>query len=66
MAVSNIANAPEAVIDRFAELISAGDVEGALALYEEDAVIVPEPGRLEREETRFARRSPRSLNYVRG
>jgi uncharacterized protein (TIGR02246 family) len=48
MAVSNIANAPEAVIDRFAELISAGDVEGALALYEDDAVIVPEPGRLER------------------
>jgi len=39
---------PEAVMDRFAELIGAGDVQGALALYEEDAVFLPEPGRLER------------------
>jgi uncharacterized protein (TIGR02246 family) len=48
VAVSDNANAPEAVIDRFAELIGAGDVEGAVALYEEDAVFLPEPGRLER------------------
>ena len=48
MAVADEANAPGAVIDRFAELIGAGDVEGALALYEEDAVFLPEPGRLER------------------
>jgi uncharacterized protein (TIGR02246 family) len=48
MSVSDQPSAPEAVIDRFAELIGAGDVEGALALYEEDAVFIPEPGRLER------------------
>lgn len=48
MSVANRASGPEAVIDRFAELIGAGDVEGALALYEEDAVFLPEPGRLER------------------
>jgi uncharacterized protein (TIGR02246 family) len=48
MAVSQQPSAPEAVINRFAELIGAGDVEGALALYEKDAVFLPEPGRLER------------------
>ena len=48
MSVSDQPSAPEAVIDRFAALIGAGDVEGALALYEEDAVFLPEPGRLER------------------
>jgi uncharacterized protein (TIGR02246 family) len=48
MSVSDQASAPEAVIDRFAELIGEGDVEGALALYEEDAVFLPEPGRVER------------------
>ena len=36
---------PEGVIDRFAELIGAGDVDGALALYERDASFAPEPGR---------------------
>jgi uncharacterized protein (TIGR02246 family) len=48
MSVSDQPSAPEAVIDRFAELIGQGDVEGALALYEEDAVFLPEPGRVER------------------
>jgi uncharacterized protein (TIGR02246 family) len=48
MPVSDKPDAPEAVIHRFAELIGAGDLEGALALYEEDAVFLPEPGRLER------------------
>src|SRR3712207_4668448 len=71
MAVSANANAPEAVIDRFAELISAGDVEGALALYAEDAVFLPEPGRLERgrnairaERARFAELRPRMTGEI--
>jgi uncharacterized protein (TIGR02246 family) len=38
-------NAPEQVIDRFGELIGAGDVDATLALYLEDAAFVPEPGR---------------------
>lgn len=33
------------VIEQFAERLSAGDVDGAVALYEHDAVFVVEPGR---------------------
>jgi len=38
-------NATERVIERFAELIGAGDVDATLALYEEDATFAPEPRR---------------------
>jgi uncharacterized protein (TIGR02246 family) len=37
---------PTEVIERFAELMARGELEGALALYEEDAAFVPEPGRV--------------------
>lgn len=36
---------PVEVIDRFAERIGNGDVDGALALYEPEASFSPEPGR---------------------
>jgi uncharacterized protein (TIGR02246 family) len=36
---------PEDVIHRFAERLNQGDVAGALALYETEAIFVPEPGR---------------------
>jgi uncharacterized protein (TIGR02246 family) len=39
---------PEQVIDRFAELMGAGDVDAALGLYEADATFIPEPGRIVR------------------
>ena len=35
---------PTHVIERFAELLSAGNTPGALALYERDAAFVVEPG----------------------
>jgi uncharacterized protein (TIGR02246 family) len=35
---------PSDVIERFAELLGAGDAKGALALYEPDATFVVEPG----------------------
>jgi uncharacterized protein (TIGR02246 family) len=38
------ATTPEGVIGSFAELIGAGELEAALALYEDDAAFVPEPG----------------------
>lgn len=36
---------PEEMHARFEEIFNAGDVEKLLALYEEEAVFVPEPGR---------------------
>lgn len=39
-------DSPGATIERFAELIGAGEVEAALALYEPDASFLPEPGRV--------------------
>jgi uncharacterized protein (TIGR02246 family) len=36
---------PEGVIGSFAKLIGAGELDAALALYEDDAAFVPEPGR---------------------
>jgi uncharacterized protein (TIGR02246 family) len=36
---------PEGVIRRFSELLSQGDVEGALALYGPQATFVAEPGK---------------------
>jgi uncharacterized protein (TIGR02246 family) len=39
---------PEEVIDLFSKLIGEGDVESALALYEEDAAFAPRPGELVR------------------
>jgi uncharacterized protein (TIGR02246 family) len=38
-------NSPDGVIRRFSALLNAGDVEGALALYEPEAAFVAEPGR---------------------
>lgn len=37
---------PSQVIERFGDLLSAGDVRGALGLYEADAAFVVEPGRV--------------------
>jgi uncharacterized protein (TIGR02246 family) len=37
---------PTDVIELFAELMGRGDLDEALALYEEDAAFAPEPGRL--------------------
>jgi uncharacterized protein (TIGR02246 family) len=37
---------PAEVIERFAQLMDRGELEQALALYEEDAAFVSEPGRL--------------------
>jgi uncharacterized protein (TIGR02246 family) len=37
-------DSPDGVIRRFSELLNAGDVEGALALYEPEATFVSEPG----------------------
>lgn len=45
-ATSEAATSPEETIERFAQLMGEGELEAALALYEEDAAFVPEPGRL--------------------
>jgi len=39
---------PYAVIEQFAECLSAGDVDGALALYADDATFVVRPGEVVR------------------
>jgi uncharacterized protein (TIGR02246 family) len=45
-ATSETTTAPEETIERFAQLMGEGELEAALALYEEEAAFVPEPGRL--------------------
>jgi uncharacterized protein (TIGR02246 family) len=35
---------PEAVIERFSELLAAGDLEAMMELYEPDAAFAPQPG----------------------
>ena len=35
---------PEAVIERFAELLAEGDIEAMVDLYEPDAAFAPQPG----------------------
>lgn len=35
---------PQAVIERFSELLAQGDLEGMMALYEPDATFAPQPG----------------------
>jgi uncharacterized protein (TIGR02246 family) len=35
---------PEAVIERFSELLAAADLDGMMELYEPDAAFAPEPG----------------------
>jgi uncharacterized protein (TIGR02246 family) len=42
----NLSDSPAATIERFAELIGAGELDAALALYEPDAAFMPEPGRV--------------------
>jgi uncharacterized protein (TIGR02246 family) len=39
-------DSPGRTIERFGELIGAGDLEAALDLYEPDAAFIPEPGRV--------------------
>jgi uncharacterized protein (TIGR02246 family) len=38
------AHRPEAVIERFAELLAEGDLEALMGLYEPDAAFAPQPG----------------------
>ena len=35
---------PEAVIERFSELLAAGDIEAMMELYDPDAAFAPQPG----------------------
>jgi uncharacterized protein (TIGR02246 family) len=37
------ATSPETTLDRFAELLADGDLDGLLALYEPDATFAPQP-----------------------
>src|SRR5918995_5810474 len=37
---------PEATIERFSQLLAAGDLESMVALYEPDATFVPQPGEI--------------------
>jgi uncharacterized protein (TIGR02246 family) len=39
-----IKDRPEAVIERFSELLADGDLEAMMELYEPDAAFVPQPG----------------------
>lgn len=48
MSGKHTSGSPEAVIERFAELMGRGELDAALALYEEGAAFVPERGRLVR------------------
>ena len=38
------ASAPEAVIERFSELLAEGDLDAMVELYEPDATFAPQPG----------------------
>jgi uncharacterized protein (TIGR02246 family) len=38
------ATTPEATIERFSQLLAAGDLESMVALYEPDATFAPQPG----------------------
>src|SRR5687768_16116784 len=38
------ATTPEATIERFSQLLAAGDLESMVALYEPDATFSPQPG----------------------
>jgi uncharacterized protein (TIGR02246 family) len=38
------ATTPEATIERFSQLLGAGDLESMVALYEPDATFAPQPG----------------------
>jgi uncharacterized protein (TIGR02246 family) len=40
----NTTDRPEAVIERFSELLADGDLEAMMELYEPDAAFVPQPG----------------------
>jgi uncharacterized protein (TIGR02246 family) len=62
---------PAATIERFSELLAARDLDSLLALYEEDAAFVPEPGRsvsgrtaIRRELERFVALAPRMSGEV--
>jgi uncharacterized protein (TIGR02246 family) len=62
---------PEAVIERFSELLADGDLDAMVALYEPDATFAPQPGMSVsgREEIRAALRGflavkPRMTGYI--
>ena len=64
---------PEGVIRGFADRITRGDVEGALGLYEPEAVFVAQPGRtvcgteaIREELERFAALEPELTGEIRG
>jgi uncharacterized protein (TIGR02246 family) len=64
---------PERVIQRFAERLNEGDVEGALALYDSEATFVPEPGetvtgkeRIREALERFAALKPTMTGEIQG
>ncbi len=62
---------PAATVERFSELLSRGQIEALLELYEGDAAFVPEPGRavvgtasIRAELERFASLQPRMTGSV--
>jgi uncharacterized protein (TIGR02246 family) len=62
---------PSAVIRRFATCLNEGDVDGALELYDEDAVFAVQPGQVVRGQTEirralegFAAMSPRLTGEI--
>jgi uncharacterized protein (TIGR02246 family) len=63
-ATSDAAPSPEAAIELFARLMEEGELDAALALYEEDAAFLPEPGKLVqgKEEIRSALATFLALN----
>ncbi len=67
----SVRNTPARTVQRFSELLSEGDIEAVLDLYEEDAAFLPEPGRavvgtasIRAELERFAALQPRMTGSV--
>jgi len=67
----SVHNTPARTVQRFSELLSEGDIEAVLELYEEDAAFLPEPGRavvgtasIRAELERFAALQPRMTGSV--
>jgi uncharacterized protein (TIGR02246 family) len=67
----SVRNTPARTVQRFSELLSEGDVDAVLDLYEEDAAFLPEPGRavvgtasIRAELERFAALQPRMTGSV--
>ena len=67
----SVRNTPARTVQRFSELLSEGDIDAVLDLYEEDAAFLPEPGRavvgtasIRAELERFAALQPRMTGSV--